>query len=231
MPTVLIIDDEKDLVEALSYNLEKEGFQTIRAFDGFSGLTKGRTLKPSIIVLDLMLPNISGIDICKKLKSEKETADIPIIILTAKGDETDKILGLELGADDYVTKPFSIRELISRIKVILKRYSKKPAEAVEVKTEAALKFKNLEIIPDRHKVKIFNKEIEFTAKEFALLRFLAKNKGRVFGRERLLDEIWGMDIAVESRTVDVHVRRVREKLGKCDGYLHTIRGVGYKFED
>ena len=170
-----------------------------------------------------MLPLVSGIEVCKSLKSDQGTKNIPIIMLTAKGSEADKVVGLELGADDYITKPFSMRELLARIKAILKRYE---GPAMKAKT---LKFPNLEIDEDKHEVLVSGKQIELTAKEFELLKYLAENQGRVYSREKLLDHVWGIDVAIETRTVDVHVRRLREKLGKYGKYIHTLRGVGYKF--
>jgi two-component system alkaline phosphatase synthesis response regulator PhoP len=227
MNSILIIEDEKDISEAIAYNLEKEGFKVYKAYDGRQGLKAIRDKVPDLILLDLMLPLLNGLELCKIVKSEQAVANIPIIMLTAKSSETDKVLGLELGADDYITKPFSMVELIARIKTILKRCAPKKAA---IKT--MLKFPFLEIDPDKHEVKANNKPVELTAKEFDLLRFLAENKGKAIGREKLLDSVWGIDVAIETRTVDVHVRRVREKLGKKAGqYILTLRGVGYKFKE
>ncbi|MCX5750418.1 MAG: response regulator [Candidatus Saganbacteria bacterium] len=224
MVNILIIEDEKDIVEAIEYNLKKEGFKVSHAYDGPTGLKLAKDKIPDLILLDLMLPDISGLDICKSLKKETRTANIPIIILTAKGTEADKIVGLELGADDYITKPFSMKELITRIRTILRRYG--PAEKT---SEKILKFDDLEINPDRHEVKVGTKNVELTAKEFALLEHLAKNPGRIYRREGLLDTVWGIEVAIETRTVDVHILRLREKLGKAGKHLQTLRGVGYKF--
>ncbi len=227
MQEILIIEDEKDISEAIEYNLKNEGFRVSKAFDGQTGLKLAKDKIPSLILLDLMLPLVSGFDICKILKSDPNTKNVPIIMLTAKSSETDKVVGLEIGADDYITKPFSMRELIARIKTILKRYDR-PKDHMENKK--VLKFPNLEIDPDRYTVKASGKTIELTAKEFALLYFLAQNEGKMYGRDRLLDLVWGIDVAIETRTVDVHIRRLREKLGKIGAYIHTLRGVGYKFE-
>ncbi|MFA4967527.1 MAG: response regulator transcription factor [Candidatus Margulisiibacteriota bacterium] len=224
MPKVLIIEDEKDIVQALEYNLKKEGFETSKAYDGIQGLKLATETFPDIILLDLMLPGMDGLELCRMIKKDKRTESIPIIMLTAKSGETDKIVGLEVGADDYITKPFSMRELIARIRAILKRYGKK-----EKPTGAIIKFNDLEIDSDRHTVKASGKEIELTAKEFALLKYLAENKNNVFSRDRLLDSIWGINVAIETRTVDVHIRRLREKLGKAGKHIKTLRGVGYKF--
>ena len=223
MKTVLIIDDEKDIVEAIGYNLEKEGFEVTKAYDGLTGLNSAIDRSPDIILLDLMLPLMSGTEICKSLKANSKTADIPIIMLTAKSEETDKVVGLEIGADDYITKPFGMKELIARVKAVLKRYGTKH------EAKMILKFPDLEIDGSSRVVKASGKSIELTAKEFDLLAFLAKNKEIAFERERLLDLVWGIDVAVETRTVDVHIRRLREKLGKASRHLMTLHGVGYKF--
>lgn len=224
MSSVLIIDDEKDIVEAIVYNLEREGFKTYKAYDGAAGLEAARKKCPDLIVLDLMLPGIAGLDVFKILKKEEKTSSIPVIMLTAKGEEVDKVVGLEMGADDYITKPFSMRELIARIKTIMKRYN-----AGEKAVRSELKFPDLTIDIDRHEVKVEGKTIELTAKEFALLRYLAENRNKVYDRDKLLDAVWGIEVAIETRTVDVHMHRLREKLGKAGRHLITLRGVGYKF--
>ncbi len=219
MPHILIIDDEKDIVEAVSYNLKKESYKVSKAYDGEIGLKLVKNKKPDLIILDLMLPGISGLDVCREVK---KSSNIPIIMLTARGEEVDKVVGLELGADDYITKPFGIRELIARIKTILKRY--------KGREEGSMKFPDLEIDIERHLVLVSKKEIELTAKEFELLRYLVENKGKPINRERLLDQVWGIEVAIETRTVDVHVTRLREKLKKAGKYIKTLHGVGYKFD-
>jgi two-component system alkaline phosphatase synthesis response regulator PhoP len=224
MSIILIIEDEKDIAQAIEYNLNKEGFKTAKAFDGLTGLKIAQEKHPDLILLDLMLPGIDGLEVCRRLKRDKTTAATPIIMLTAKGSETDKIVGLEVGADDYIVKPFSMKELIARIKTILRRYEK-PVEVIS----KGIKYPDLEIDVERHEVKALGKKVELTAKEFALLLFLAQNKEKVFSRERLLDTVWGVEVAIETRTVDVHMRRLREKLGKAGKHLITLRGVGYKF--
>jgi two-component system alkaline phosphatase synthesis response regulator PhoP len=226
MTEILVIEDERDIVETLEYNLKKEGYKVAKAYDGLAGLRLAEEKVPSLILLDLMLPGLDGLEVCRRIKRNPKTAAVPVIMLTAKGSETDKIVGLELGADDYIVKPFSIKELIARIKTILRRYEK-PAE----KPAAAVKFKDLEIDIDKHEVRAAGKLVELTAKEFQLLLYLAENKERVFSRERLLDTVWGIDVAIETRTVDVHMRRLREKLGKAGHHLVTLRGVGYKFKE
>ena len=226
MPEILIIEDDRDIVETLEYNLKKEGFKVFKSYDGAAGLRSAEEKHPALIILDLMLPGLDGLEVCRRIKKNPKTANIPIIMLTAKGTETDKVVGLEVGADDYLTKPFSNKELIARIKAIMRRYEKK-----EGPPPAILKFKELEIDSEQHIVRVNGKEIELTAKEFQLLHYLAENKGRVFSRERLLDSVWGIEGAIETRTVDVHMRRLREKLGKAEKHLITLRGVGYKFVD
>ncbi len=224
MTEILIIEDEKDIVESLEYNLKNEGYKVSKAYDGLNGLRLAEEKVPAIVLLDLMLPGLDGLEVCRRLKKNPKTAAIPVIMLTAKGSETDKVVGLEVGADDYIVKPFSTKELIARIKTILRRYEK-PAE----KPAGAIKFKDLEIDTDKHEVRAAGKPVELTAKEFQLLLYLAENPERVFSRERLLDAVWGIDVAIETRTVDVHMRRLREKLGKAGDHLVTLRGVGYKF--
>jgi DNA-binding response OmpR family regulator len=224
MSKILIVDDEKDLVESIEYNLKKEGFSASKAYDGQAGLKSAREKLPDLIILDLMLPEISGTDVCKILKKEERTANIPIIMLTAKTSQIDKIIGLEIGADDYLTKPFDMRELLARIKAILKRSGapEKPAAPI-------FKFPDLEVDIARHEVKAMGRTVDLTAKEFALLRYLIENKERVCTRETLLDTVWGIDVAIETRTVDAHIKKLREKLGKAGKHLLTLRGVGYKF--
>ena len=226
MPEILIIEDDQDIAEAVEYNLKKEGFRVTKAADGQNGLRAAVEKLPSLIILDLMLPGLDGLEVCRRLKKTAKTLAIPIIMLTAKGTETDRVVGLEVGADDYLVKPFSMKELIARIKVVLRRY-----EQPAVAAEKNLKFKDLEIDSERHEVKAAGKPVELTAKEFHLLRFLAERPGRVFSRDKLLDEVWGIEVAIETRTVDVHMRRLRAKLGKAAKHLATLRGVGYKFVD
>jgi len=224
--TILAIDDEKDIVEAIEYNLSKEGYKVLKAYDGDTGLLTAQNKLPDLIILDLMLPGLDGTEVCKRLKKDPKTANIPVIMLTAKSEVTDKIVGLEIGADDYLTKPYSMRELIARIKTVLKRYG-----AVAEKTESMIRFPGLEIDVDRHIVSVAGKPVELTAKEFLLLKYLAENKERVYSRDKLLDSVWGIDAAIETRTVDVHMRRLREKLKTAAPYLKTLHGVGYKFSE
>jgi phosphate regulon transcriptional regulator PhoB len=228
MSDILIIDDEKDIVETIEYNIKKEGYTTHKSFDGINGLRLAKEAAPDLILLDLMLPGMNGIELCKALKKDPKTAKIPVIMLTAKKQEVDKVVGLEVGADDYMVKPFSMKELIARIKAILRRYSAVPKGE---KAKSMISFADVKIDLDRHEVAVKGKPVELSAKEFKLLEFLASNRNKVFSRERLLDDVWGIQAAVETRTVDVHVKRVREKLGKAGDHIQTIRGFGYKLKD
>jgi two-component system phosphate regulon response regulator PhoB len=220
---ILVVDDEPEAVELLDFNLKQAGFSVIAATDGAQALTKARSALPSLIVLDLMLPEIDGLEVCKMLRRDPATARIPIIMLTAKAAEIDRIIGLELGADDYITKPFSPRELVLRIKKVLQRGRATGAEP------ETLKFGELLIDPPRHLVKWRGKRIELTATEFKLLVLLAQRRGRVQSREQLLQDVWEYNSFIDTRTVDTHVRRLREKLGAAARHLDTIRGVGYRF--
>lgn len=225
---ILIVDDEKDLTKLLDYNLKQEGFDTFISYEGKTALETIRKKKPDLVILDIMLPDLSGTEICKIIRSDEKTRDLPIIMLSAKGEEIDRILGLEIGADDYVTKPFSPRELILRIKKLLTRLQeKREAEA----TERVLRVDSLEIDFSKHKVFVEKKEINLTVKEFELLIELAKSRGRVKTRDSLLSRIWGYDNDVFTRTIDTHIRRLREKLGKAGKYIETVRGIGYRFKE
>ncbi len=221
--TVLVIDDEKDLIELVRYNLEKEGFLVISALDGEAGLAMVVQQMPDVILVDLMLPGIDGLDVCARLRGSERTAGIPVIMLTAKATESDRVVGLEMGADDYVTKPFSPRELAARVKAVLRRASptKPPSEI--------LRRGGLTIDLARHAVTCDEKPVTLTATEFRLLQFLASRPGRVFSRSEIIDGALGRDVAVLDRTVDVHVMSLRRKLGECGDWIETIRGFGYKF--
>ena len=222
---ILVIEDEPDIRRNLEYNLGREGFNasSVGSLDG--AYEKINSKKFDLILLDLMLPDGSGLDFCKKIKSNSETEAIPVVILTAKDDEVDKVVGFELGADDYVTKPFSVRELILRVKAILKRSDTKTKEVVEVERQ----FGDLKIDVDSHEVHVDSQLIELTALEFRLLKELVDKRGRVQSRDQLLSEVWGYNAEVTTRTVDTHIKRLREKLGSMGKYVQTIRGVGYKF--
>ena len=223
---ILIIEDEKDIVKMLDYNLKKEGFKTLSAHNGEDGLDMARKENPDLILLDLMLPEMDGLDVCKAIKNEAKTSHIPIIILTAKAQETDKIVGLELGADDYMTKPFSPRELMARIKAVLRRMKEKD------KLPEVLRIGDLTIDFSKIMVSIKDKPIELTAKEFELLKTLIKAKGRVLSRDYLLDTIWGFDQALEiqTRTVDVHIQTLRKKIKSEAKRIVTVKNYGYRFE-
>lgn len=224
---ILIIEDDKDISELIQYNLKQEGFTCEFSLSGGAGLSKARRNPPDLVLLDLMLPEMGGLEICRALKSDPKTRHIPIIILSAKGEEVDKVVGFELGADDYLTKPFSPRELILRIKAVLRRFHEK--DATQQKTP--LTFGNLHLDPEKFLVQVDRTEIRLTAIEFRLLQHLILNKGRVATRDQLLDQVWGYDAALTTRTVDTHIKRLREKIGKAAKYIETIRGVGYRFKE
>ncbi len=223
-PKILVVDDESEALEILGFKLKEAGFEPLFAKDGARALQVARDSHPALIVLDLMLPEIDGLEVCKILRRDTATAAIPILMLTARAAEMDRVLGLELGADDYVTKPFSPRELVLRIKKLLARV-KASEEPV-----AHLRFGDLEIDVPRHRVTLGGSVIELTATEFKLLEILARRRGRVQTRDRLLQDVWGYDNPIDSRTVDTHMRRLREKVGTAADFLETIRGVGYRFK-
>ncbi|MBU0547935.1 MAG: response regulator transcription factor [Candidatus Omnitrophica bacterium] len=224
--TILIVEDEKDIVKMLDYNLKKDGYKTLIAHDGEDAIDLAITKQPDLILLDLMLPGMDGLEACKTLKGNSKTALLPIIMLTAKSQETDKIVGLELGADDYVTKPFSPRELMARIKAVLRRMKEKD------KLPDVMKIGELRIDFSKIAVTVKDKPVELTAKEFELLKTLIKVKGRVLSRDYLLDNIWGFNHAMEiqTRTVDVHIRTLRKKLKSVSKRIVTVKNYGYRFE-
>lgn len=223
---ILVVDDEKDILKMLDYNLKKDGFRIISVQDGKEALELAEREHPDLIILDLMLPGIDGLEVCKMLKKQEKTSVIPVIMLTAKSQETDKIVGLELGADDYVTKPFSPKELIARIKAVLRR-SKEKERLPEL-----FRIGDLMIDFSKIQAEVKGKPVALTAKEFELLRTLIKVKGRVLSRDYLLDTIWGFDKAVEieTRTVDVHIRTLRKKLKNEARRIVTVKNYGYRFE-
>ena len=222
--TILIIEDERDVVDLLALNLRKAGFAILTAMDGATGLQKARSKKPALIILDLMLPKMPGLEICKILKSDSAKRQIAIMMLTAKAEEIDRIVGLEFGADDYVTKPFSPREVILRIKAILRR-AEGPAE------DESLSAGSIVIDPARHQVFVNGKRVNLTALEFKLLRTLMQRRGRVQTRDRLLNDVWGYESLIDTRTVDTHVRRLRGKLGKAAEAIENVRGFGYRLRE
>jgi two-component system phosphate regulon response regulator PhoB len=223
---ILVVEDEPDINKTVSYNIANEGLKPLSALNLTEAESYISSNNISLIILDLMLPDGSGLDFCKKLKSSNAYSDIPIIIVTAKDDEVDKVVGFELGADDYVTKPFSVRELMLRIKAILKRNSKDMAQNTSSKIET---FGILSINEDSHEVFINDDEIILTALEFKLLKHLLDRRGRVQTRDQLLSDVWGYSAHITTRTVDTHVKRLREKMGVMSKYVQTIRGVGYRF--
>lgn len=224
---ILIIDDEKDLIELVRYNLEKEGFRVQGMPDGESGLAAASRELPDIVLVDLMLPGIDGLEVCRRLRSETRTAQIPIIMLTAKSAETDRIVGLELGADDYVTKPFSPRELAARIKAVLRRASAQSPQ----KSSDIIRRGELTIDLGRREVNCSGKSLELTATEFRLLHVLALHPGRVYSRSELIDGALGREVVVLDRTIDVHITSLRKKMAECGDWIETIRGFGYRFKE
>lgn len=224
--TILIIEDEKDLSQLIAYNLESEGFRTKISNDGEEGYRKAIKESPDLIILDLMLPKLSGIEVCKLIRANSSSQKIPILMLTAKSEEIDRVIGFEVGADDYMTKPFSPRELVLRVKAILKR-----SASSSIEKEDILKKNLLEVDFSKHRVWVSKQEITLTATEFKLLEYLLKSQGRVLTRDLLLDKVWGYDASVTTRTVDTHVKRLREKLGEAGELVETVRGVGYRLKD
>jgi two-component system alkaline phosphatase synthesis response regulator PhoP len=223
---ILVVDDEQSIVELIKFNLEKEDWQVVTAYDGDEALDVFRRENPDLVLLDIMLPIMDGWQVCKELR---ETSSVPIIMLTAKGDEPDKIKGLEIGADDYVTKPFSPKELVARVRAALRRASTASPPSQHVVT-----LQGLRIDIDRHQVTLDDEPLVLTPKEFDLLLLLVQNKGKVLTRDMLLEKVWGYDYGGETRTVDVHIRRLRQKMGEDPSrprYIHTVHGVGYKVEE
>jgi two-component system phosphate regulon response regulator PhoB len=222
--TILIVDDEKELVEILEYNLKREGYTTRRAYNGTEALRQAaRSPVPDLVLLDLMLPDISGTEVCRQIRAAKATANVPVIMLTAKGEEIDRVVGFEVGADDYVVKPFSVRELTLRVKAILRRGKQPASESDQVV------FGIIEMDKTGHRVFVGGEEVVLTALEFKLLTTFMERKGRVQTREILLTDVWDIHADVTTRTVDTHIKRLREKLGRAGSYIETIRGVGYRF--
>lgn len=227
MTRILIIEDDKDIVELVRYNLDKEGYQTASSGDGAAGLAQIRKSSPDLLILDLMLPKVSGLEICKEIRRDEKLNRLPILMLSARGEEADRVIGLELGADDYVTKPFSPRELVARIKALMRRVQPPSGDA------KLLEIGPLRIDPVSYRAQRDGKTLALSTLEFRLLYFLASRPNRVFSRDQLLDAVWGTDRFVTPRSVDVYVRRLREKMEsnpERPGYLKTVRGAGYIFE-
>ena len=224
---ILVVDDEENIAELISYNLTSNGYKVIIANNGNDAVKLAVEEKPKLILLDLMIPGKDGYDVCKEIRSNSEIRNTPIIMLTAKSEELDKILGLELGADDYITKPFSVRELLARVKAVLRRFSISEPE------NNILVFGNLTADFDKREILVNDKKLDLTLKEFELLEILIRNKGKILTRDTLLDKIWGYEYIGETRTVDVHIRYLRKKIERPDSnekYIETIRGIGYKIE-
>jgi two-component system phosphate regulon response regulator PhoB len=226
-PRILVVDDEPDILNLLDYNLRKAGFKVLAAKDGPEAIDTARLQRPDLILLDIMLPNMEGTEVLKRLKTFDATRHIPVIMLTAKGEEVDKIIGFELGAEDYITKPFSPRELILRVRAVLKR----GAEPVETAGGKLLSFKELSVDLSRHRVTVRGVEVVLSSQEFKLLSELLGSRGMVLSRDAILDRAWGRDCFVIPRTVDTHVRRLRSKLKSAGKYIETVRGVGYRFSE
>lgn len=225
---ILLVDDEKDIVEFLKYNLEQEDFEVLVAYDGLEAMDKV-ALKPDLVVLDIMMPKMDGFEVCRRIRNTKEIEDTPILFLTAKSSEVDEVLGLELGANDYVQKPISPKKLIARVKSNLRNVEK--STSGNRKAQKIITIGPLKIDRDKYIVYIVDKETIFPRKEFELLYYLASNAGVVFSRESLLKDVWGTDVYVVDRTVDVHIRKIREKLQEHAELIETIKGVGYRFKE
>jgi two-component system alkaline phosphatase synthesis response regulator PhoP len=224
---ILVVDDERDIVDLLRYNLLKEGYEVIAAFNGKEALEKAAH-HPDLVILDVMMPVLDGFETCKKLKSDPRTSAVPVLFLTASSSEVDEVVGLELGADDYIQKPISPRKLVARVKAVLRRSGH---SRDETGGPSVIRAGRLEIDRSAFTVQIGKKEVFFPRKEFELLALLASSPGKVFSREMLLQSIWGSDVVVIDRTIDVHIRKIREKLGEDASSIETIKGVGYKFRE
>lgn len=226
---VLIVEDEEDIAELVEFAFKQDKWQAAILNRGKDAIEKALAFMPDLFILDLMLPDVSGHDICRAIRGHPRLKQIPVIMLTAKGEEVDRVIGFEIGADDYVTKPFSPRELVLRARAIVKRAS--PIQNKEVVQGKPETFGTLYFDPEKYETTVGGKKVQLTAIEFKLVQYFLKNKGRVATRDQLLDKVWGYDVAITTRTVDTHVKRLREKLGKAGDYIETIRGLGYKFRE
>ncbi len=223
---ILVVEDEEDILELLTFNLQKEGYRITGVSAGEEGLRAAGKEQPDLILLDLMLPGVDGLEVCRRLKGDHKTAHIPIVMLTAKSEESDVVTGLELGADDYVTKPFSPRVLIARVRSVLRRRSRQAPD-----NEEAVKVHDVLIHPGRHEVLVANEPVDLTSTEFRILRFLAGRLGWVFTRDQIIDAVHGDDYPVTDRSIDVQIMWLRKKLGDAGQYIETVRGVGYRFRE
>ena len=228
---ILIIEDDKHISKLIAYNLEKAGFDCRQCMSAEEGFNVARSYVFHLLILDIMLPDMDGFEFCRKVKTEEKIKDIPIIMLTAKGEEVDRIVGLELGADDYMVKPFSPRELILRVKAILRRGQKSPVQGVTSKTENLLVCKSLRVDIERHKVTVGSRDLDLTLMEFKLLTTLLTRRGRLQTREKLLSDVWDIASDVDTRTIDTHIKRLRRKLGALGRLIETVRGMGYRFKE
>jgi two-component system, OmpR family, phosphate regulon response regulator PhoB len=224
-PRILIIEDERALTDVLAYNLQREGYEPIAVHDGQEGLRKAQTLLPDLIILDLMLPSLSGLEICRELRAGERTRDIPIVMLTAKAEETDQVVGFSLGADDYVTKPFSVKVLLQRIKALQRRLEG-GADSSDVVEHLGVKIDRV-----RHQAWVDGEQLDLTPTEFRLLECLLRQPGRAFSRPQLMDAAIGEGAVVLERTIDVHIKTLRRKLGRASDFIETVRGVGYRFRE
>ncbi|MFA4947319.1 MAG: response regulator [Candidatus Krumholzibacteriia bacterium] len=223
---ILVVDDEEDILELVSYNLTKAGYRVTSVTSGEDAIKSARSKLPDLVLLDLMLPGVDGLEVCNTLKRDSRTANIPVVMLTARGEEADIVTGLELGADDYITKPFSPRVMLARIKAVLRRKMKAPVEE-----KAIIKLKDLVMHPGRHEVTVRSKRVDLTSTEFRILHFLARRPGWVFTRQQIIDAARGEDYAVTDRSVDVHISGLRKKLGPLGAQVETVHGVGYRFKE
>ena len=226
MKKILVIEDEKDLADLLAFNLEKEGFQPVCAYDGTFGLAAARAERPDLIILDLMLPGMMGTDICRELRRDPDTAALPVLMLTARGEEIDRVVGFELGADDYLAKPFSMRELVLRVKAVLRR-----STAADTTPKCLITIGGIAIDSERHAVTSDGMPADLTSTEYKLLSYLVERPDRVISRELLLQQVWGYNYLGDTRTVDTHITRLRSKLGAAGDQIKTVRGFGYKIEE
>jgi two-component system phosphate regulon response regulator PhoB len=229
--SVLIVDDEEDLCRLLVFNLRESGFKVEAATSGTQGLLLAASMRPQVVVLDLMLPDIPGTEVCRRMRADPVLSDVAIMMLTARGDEYDRVVGFELGADDYVVKPFSVREVVLRVRALARRSSEKKAASAKVDTGKRLRWRDLEVDPTRHRVFVSGNELTLRPLEFKLLSLFLEHPGEVFSRQKLLEEAWGVAADVNTRTVDTHVRRLRERLGSYEEAIETVHGFGYRLRD